>query len=30
MAIFAVYLRARGASELRPVGTPHETTGASN
>ena len=30
IAIFAVYLRARGASESKPVGTPHETTGASN
>jgi hypothetical protein len=28
MAIFSVYLRHRGSSQSKPVGTPHETTGA--
>ena len=30
MAIFAVFLRQRGSSESKPVGAPHEATGASN
>jgi hypothetical protein len=29
MAIFSVFLRARGSAESKPVGSPHETTGAS-
>ncbi len=28
-AIFAVYLRQRGSSESKPVGEPHDATGAS-
>jgi hypothetical protein len=28
MAIFSVYLRARGSSESKPVGAPHHATGA--
>jgi hypothetical protein len=28
MAIFSVYLRHRGSSQSKPVGTPHDTTGA--
>ena len=28
MAIFTVYLRQRGSSQSKPVGEPHETTGA--
>jgi hypothetical protein len=27
MAILAIYLRQRGSSQSKPVGTPHETTG---
>jgi hypothetical protein len=30
LAVFAVYLRARGATESKPVGTPHDSTGVSN
>jgi uncharacterized protein DUF6766 len=30
MAIFAVYLRQRGSPESKPVGAPHDETGASN
>ncbi len=29
MAVFTVYLRQRGSSESKPVGAPHEETGAS-
>ena len=29
MAIFSVFLRARGSAESKPVGTPHESTGMS-
>ena len=29
MAIFSVFLRARGSAESKPVGTPHESTGES-
>jgi hypothetical protein len=29
MAVFSVYLRQRGSPESKPVGTPHELTGAS-
>jgi hypothetical protein len=28
MAIFSVFLRQRGSSQSKPVGEPHETTGA--
>jgi hypothetical protein len=27
MAIFSVYLRQRGSSQSKPVGSPHESTG---
>lgn len=29
MAVFSVYLRARGSAESKPVGAPHDTTAAS-
>jgi hypothetical protein len=30
LVIFAVFLRARGSTESKPVGTPHDSTGVSN
>jgi hypothetical protein len=30
MAVFAIYLRQRGSAESKPVGAPHDETGASN
>jgi hypothetical protein len=29
MAVFSIYLRARGSAESKPVGEPHDTTAAS-
>ena len=30
MAVFAIYLRARGSAESKPVGEPHESTGVTS